>query len=98
QHILDDGIRPSAMMNDLVEIALQCVGQFLNFSAGLIVERYALQCVSQFIDQFGRDPREIIHEIERVLDLVRDTGSQLTKQGKFLCLYETILRRAKVFK
>src|SRR5215475_9853862 len=37
QHILDDGIRAPAMMDDLVEIALQRVGQFVDFSAGFIV-------------------------------------------------------------
>ena len=79
QHILDDGIRASAMMHDLVEIALQRVGQFIDFSAGFIVEWHALQGVLQFIDQFGRDTREIVDEIERVLDLVGDTGGQLPK-------------------
>src|SRR5262245_7960458 len=42
QHILDDGIRASAMMDDLVEIALQRVGQFVDFSAGFIVEWHDL--------------------------------------------------------
>ena len=38
----------------------------------LIIEVHVLEGFLQFIDQFGRDPREIVDEIERVLDLVRD--------------------------
>src|SRR5262249_24680085 len=42
QHVLDDGIRASAMMHDLIEIALECIGQFVDVSAGFVAERYAL--------------------------------------------------------
>src|SRR4029078_8780499 len=45
QHILDDGIRASAMMHDLVEIAPQRAGQFVDFGPGFIVEWYGLQGV-----------------------------------------------------
>src|SRR5262249_45817 len=45
QHILDNGIRAFAMMHDLVEIALEQVGQFFNFSSGFIVKRHTLQYV-----------------------------------------------------
>ena len=37
QHILDDGIGALAVLHDLVEIAAQCVCQFINFSARFIV-------------------------------------------------------------
>ena len=42
QHILDDGIRASAMMHDFIEIALQRVGQFIDFGSGFIVEWHTL--------------------------------------------------------
>ena len=32
----------------------------------------------QFVDQLDRDRREIVDEVERVLDLVRDASGQLT--------------------
>src|SRR5262245_27641378 len=83
------------MMHNLVEIALQRAGQFVDLSSGFIIEWNALQTVLQFIDQFGRDTREIVDEIERVLDLVRDTGSELAKQGEFLGLHKAILRCAQ---
>ena len=37
QHVLDDGIGALAVLHDLVEIAAQCVRQFVNFSARFIV-------------------------------------------------------------
>ena len=43
QHVLDDGIGALAVLHDLVEIALQRIRQFVDFSARFIVERYALQ-------------------------------------------------------
>jgi hypothetical protein len=33
----------------------------------------------QFVDQFSRNPREIVHEIERVFDLVCNPGGQLAE-------------------
>ena len=57
---------------------------------------HVLQGFLQFVDQFGRDPREIVDEIERVLDLVRDAGGELTKRGELLRLHQTILRGAQV--
>jgi hypothetical protein len=39
---------------------------------------HALQSFPQLVDEFDRDCREIIDEIERVLDLVRDPGSAIT--------------------
>src|SRR5262249_1485056 len=42
QHALDDGIRPLAVLHDLVEVAPECIRQFLDFSACFVVERYAL--------------------------------------------------------
>src|SRR5262245_33466191 len=42
QHVLDDGIRPLAVLHDFVEIATQCVSQFLNVRTSFIVKWYAL--------------------------------------------------------
>ena len=50
----------------------------------------------QFINQFGRDGREIVDEIERVLDLVRDAGGELTERGELLCLHQAVLRGAQI--
>src|SRR5262249_40351236 len=39
QHVLDNGIGPFAVLHDLVEIAPQCVSQFGNLGARLLVNR-----------------------------------------------------------
>ena len=96
QHVLDDGVGALAVLHDLVEIVAQSVRQFGDFSARLIIERHASQGFPQFIDQFGRDPREIVDEIERVLDLVRDAGGQLTERGQLLRLDQAVLRGAQI--
>ena len=33
----------------------------------------------QFIDQFGRDTREVVDEIERVFDFMSDPGGKLAE-------------------
>ena len=50
----------------------------------------------QFVDEFGGDRREIVDEIERVLDFVRDASGQLTERGELLCLDQAVLRGAQI--
>jgi hypothetical protein len=45
----------------------------------------------QFIDQFHRNAREIIHEIERVLDLMGNARGELTERGELLRLDKSVL-------
>src|SRR5436190_15234709 len=40
--------------------------------------------------------REIVDEIERVLDLVGDACRQLTERGELLCLHQAVLRGAQI--
>ena len=67
-----------------------------DLGARLVVELHSVKRLPQFVDQFGRDSREIVDEIERVLDLVRDAGGELTERGKLLRLHQAILRGAQV--
>ena len=96
QHVLDDGIGALAVLHDLVEIVAQRVGQFGDFSAPLFVERSRLRGFLQLVDQFGGNTREIVDEIEWVLDLVRDAGSQLAERGELLRLDQTVLRGPQI--
>src|SRR5215475_777966 len=91
KHVLDNGVCALAVLHHLLKIAPQCVHQLCDFGTSLIVEACVCDCLTQFLNQLSRDSRKIIHEIERVLDLVCDTGGQLTKRGKLLCLDEAIL-------
>src|SRR4029453_3327285 len=96
QHVLDNGIGALAVLDDLVEIGLQRIRNLADLRSQLAIEVGASKRMPQFINQFDRDAREIIDEIERVLDLVRDACGKLTKRGKFLRLYEAVLRSAQV--
>ena len=58
--------------------------------------RDRLERVIQLVGQFRRQRREIIDEIERVLDLVRDAGGELTERGEFFGLDQAILRRLQI--
>ena len=63
------------MLNNLVEIVAQSVSQFGYFGERISIDLHFAESSLQFVDQFGRDTREIVDEIEWVLDLVRDPGS-----------------------
>ena len=60
------------------------------------VDRDRLEHVVQLVGQFRRQRREIVDEIERVLDLVRDAGGELAERGEFLGLHQAILRGAQI--
>ena len=85
-----------AVLDDLLEIAAQHVRQLVDLPARLVVDRQALHDVLQLVDQLARDCREIVDEIERVLDLVCDPGGELAKRGELLRLHQAILRGAQV--
>ena len=50
----------------------------------------------QLVEQFDREPGEVVDEVERVLDLVGDAGGQLAERGHLLGLDQTGLRRLQV--
>ena len=70
---------------------MQRFHQFGDLTAILIAQTRVLQCVLQLIEEFGGDPREIIDEVKRILDLMRDAGGELTERGELLCLDQPIL-------
>jgi hypothetical protein len=58
QHVLDDRIRASAVMDDLFEGVTQRLGQFIKWAR--IIERQALQSVIQLIDELRGKRREVV--------------------------------------
>jgi hypothetical protein len=58
---------------------LQHIGNLGDSCPKLLVEAGAGKRFPQFIYKLDRDGREIVDEIKRVLDLVCNTGCQLTK-------------------
>ena len=55
-----------------------------------------LDHVRQLVDQLARQRREIVDEIERVLDLVGDAGGELAERGELFRLDQPVLRLAQV--
>ena len=91
QHVLDDGIRTLAVLHDLVEIAPKRVHQFINFSAGFVVERLCPSRCPAIHRSIRWRRREIVDEIERVLHLVCDASGQLAERRRAFGLDQTIL-------
>ena len=50
----------------------------------------------QLVDQFARQRGEVVDEVERVLDLVRDAGGELAERGELLRLHEAVLRGPQI--
>src|ERR1700730_17525790 len=98
QHVFHDGVGALAVLNDLFEVALQRLRQFVQFAAYLGVERGARKQVVHLFDQFRQQRREIVDEVERVLDLVGDTGGKLAERGELLRLHQSVLRGAQFLK
>ena len=98
QHVLDDGVGALAVLHDLFEIAFQHLRQLADLAALLLSSAALEQALRQFVDQLGRQRREIIDEVERVLDLVRDAGRKLAERGELLRLHQAVLRSTQIVK
>jgi hypothetical protein len=94
--VLDDRIRALAVLHDLVEVALQRIGDLADLCTQLAVEVRACKRRPQLVDKFDRDGREIVDEIERVLDLLGNTGGQLAERGELFGLDQPVLRGPQV--
>ena len=81
---------PSARrpLGDLFEIAGQHPNRLVDLGALVVFEcgdRWRSGFL-QFVEQFDRQPSEIVDEVERVLDLVGDPSGQLAQRGHLLSL------------
>src|SRR5687768_18576452 len=97
EHVLDDGIGALPVLNDLVEIAAQHVRELVDFRTEVIVEGSAVERLAQLVDQLAGKGGEIVDEIERVLDLMRDARRQLAEGGELFGLHKAVLRRSELF-
>ena len=97
QHVLDDRIGALAVLHHLVEIALQACSISSSISLARRCRRSRRsQRLAQLVDQLDRERREIVDEVQRVLDLVRDAGGQLAERGELLGLDQTVLRGSEL--
>jgi hypothetical protein len=63
-----------AVLHHLVEIVAQGIRQFGYFGKRIIIGLHCAESFLQLVNQFRRDTREIVDEIERIFDLVSDAG------------------------
>jgi hypothetical protein len=96
QHVLDDGVGTLAVLHHLFEIVLQQAGQFVDFSPDLAIKRDRFAHVVQLVSQLRRKRREVVDEIQRILDLVRDAGRELAEGSQFLRFHQTVLCGAQI--
>ena len=54
------------------------------------------QQLGEFVEQLARKSGEVVDEIQRVLDLVRDAGGELAERGELFRLDQPVLRLAQV--
>ena len=67
------------MLDNLFEITFQKFADFVQFLSPVsLAERRIFKQFGHLVDEFDRERREVVYEIERVLDLVRDAGRKLT--------------------
>ena len=58
------------MLHHLPKIVLQQPRQFAGIFAGLVIKQGRRQHLAEFVDQFDGNSREIVDEVERILDLM----------------------------
>src|SRR6185437_15767791 len=100
EHALDDTVSAPPMFDDLGEVARQQVHRVLKFRALVVVGlgQKGIDGLSQLVQQLTRETCEVVHEIQRILDLVCDTGSKLAKRGHLFGLDQVRLSGPKFVK
>src|SRR4051794_25916045 len=56
----------------------------------------SLDGLVELLDKLRREIGEVVDEVQRVLDLMRDTSGELTQGGELLSLNEAVLRSAEL--
>ena len=83
QHAFYDAVGPLPVVVDLFQVLLQIAGNGFGFGDVSLVE-----LLVHFIHQFRAHLREVVHKVERVLDLVGDAGRELAQACHFFRLDE----------
>src|SRR4051794_25499906 len=96
QHVPHNRIRPLSMTCDLLQIAVEQTQDLLRLAEDIVPKQGFREKLSELAHEFDREVREIVDEVQRVLDLVSDACGELAKRGEFFSLYETILRFAEI--
>ena len=94
QHALDDAVGPAPVLGNLGQVAVQRREQIVDFGERCRLQRChrRIQCLPQLVQQLLREAGEIVDEVQRVLDLVRDACGQLAKRRHLLGVHQVGLR------
>ena len=81
EHAFDDAVGAPPVLGDLFEIAGQHSDDLVDIGALIVVEHRQRRRggLLQLTQQLDRQIGKVVNEVERVLDLVGDAGSQLTQ-------------------
>jgi hypothetical protein len=96
QHVLDDGIGAFAMLHDFFEIGFEHLRELADLLLDLFGQLRRLQHLVEFVGELDGQRGEIVDEIERILDLVGDSGRELAEGGQLLSLDQAVLRSAQI--
>ena len=77
QHVLHDHVDALAMLNNLIEYLAECSSAGSFRKTNLFVPPQLCYTAQLFIDQFGRHTGEVVDEIQRVFDLVSNSGQSI---------------------
>ena len=92
QHAAHDAVRPAAVLPDLVQIDLEIIENLLDLLSQveiLVVLRF-VDDFANLVDQLRGNLREVLDEVQGVLDLVSDPSGKLA-QGRQLLLRNDLL-------
>ena len=98
QHRLHDAVGASAVLGDLLQVAGQHGRDVVDLGALLLGQPSEAWRggLLQFAQQIHRQGGEVVDEVQRVLDLVRDARGELAERGHLLRLDQVGLRGLQV--
>ena len=98
QHASNNAVGATTVFDDLLQISGQHPDCLDNLGCVCRVERADClrRSLLQLVQQLDRETGEVVDEIERVLDLVRDAGGQLAERRHLLRMDQARLRRLQL--
>ncbi len=86
QHASHDAIGTVSVGGNRLKVGLEGLQQIVDVVSCLLIEsfRNRIQDLAELFQQLHGCFREVVHEVERIFDFVRDTGGQLAKRCHFL--------------
>src|SRR4051812_31466472 len=97
EHVLYDRVRAAAVLDDLLQIGPDGLGDLIDLAPCFPVETRGTQDGLELVHQLRGEIGEVVDEVERVLDLVCYARGELPESRQLLGLDESVLRSAQLF-